>query len=66
MKYLNERGIPVQYSSDGFLAVLLLLFPFSIGLWSIGWAMEDLGLIHYKLPEVDTPILFEIEPMHLK
>ena len=66
MEYLNERGIPVQYSMDGFLAVLLLIFPFSLGLWAIGWAMEDLGLIHYRLPDEETPTLFEIEPMHLK
>ncbi len=66
LEYLQEKGIPVQYSSDGFLAVLFIFFPFVIGLWSISWVMEDLGFIHYKLPEEKTNVLFEIEPMHLK
>ncbi|MFX0071172.1 MAG: hypothetical protein ACFFAO_08790 [Candidatus Hermodarchaeota archaeon] len=66
LEYLQEEGIPVQYSMDGFLAILIIFFPFVMGLWSISWVMEDLGFIHYKLPEEKINVLFEIEPMNLK
>lgn len=65
-EYLQDEGTPVRYSTDGFLGFLLILLPIVIGLWSIGWTMEDLGLLHYRLPEDDKIALFEIKPMHLK
>ncbi len=44
----------------------MLIFPIVIGLWSVGWVMDDAGLIHYKLPGRDSKKHFEIEPTHLK
>ena len=54
------------YITDVFLEIAALIYPFAIGLWAIGWAIEDSGLMHYKLPKGKDKILYEIEPVHLK
>jgi len=54
------------YITDVFLEIAALIYPFAIGLWAIGWAIEDSGLMHYKLPEGKDKMLYEIEPVHLK
>jgi hypothetical protein len=42
-----------------------LILPFSIGFWSIGWALEDAGLLHYHLPQTEKTY-YEIEPIYFK
>lgn len=64
--YVEERGIPLQYTSEVFVGFYLIILPFVVGLWSVGWLYEDLGLMHYKLPDENKKSLFEIEPIHLK
>jgi hypothetical protein len=38
--------------------------PFVNGLWSIGWVMEDAGLMHYKFEKEERNRLYEIEPVY--
>ena len=47
-------------------ALKYIILPFVVGIWAVGWAIEDAGLMHYKLPKENEKILFEIEPVHLK
>ena len=47
-------------------SLVYLIVPFVIGIWAVGWVMEDVGLMHYKIPKANEKILFEIEPVHLK
>ena len=47
-------------------ALAFILLPFVVGIWAVGWAIEDAGLMHYKFPKENEKILFEIEPVHLK
>lgn len=39
-----------------------LLTPLAVGLLSVGWAMEDAGLVHYDLPE-ESDRIYEVEPI---
>ncbi len=38
--------------------------PLSVALWSVGWALEDAGLLQYKLPPKEENKLYEIEPVY--
>jgi hypothetical protein len=49
---------PVTLSLAGFIS------PIAFGLWTVSWAMEDAGLMHYHLPESDDELLYEIEPVY--
>lgn len=51
---------------DVFVGFASLIFPLIVGLWSIGWALEDTGLMHFKLPKKGDKALYEIEPIYLK
>ena len=62
---LIEEGFPMHYSLDTLAGLGSLLMPIVIGIWSIGWALEDSGLIHYYIPE-NSLEYFEIEPAHYK
>lgn len=42
------------------------VLPIVIGLWSIGWIIEDSGLMHYKLSKESSSSYFEIEPVHIR
>ncbi len=66
-KYFIDQGITNPlYIVEVFREIAALTYPFAIGLWAIGWAIEDAGLMHYKLPEGTEKVLYEIEPVHLK
>ena len=54
------------YYPEVFVGFASLLLPFVVGLWAVGWTMEDAGLMHFKLPKEDEKMLYEIEPVHLK
>jgi hypothetical protein len=62
---LLEEGFPLNYSMDILAGVGTFILPFSIGLWAIGWALEDAGLIHFHLPKTDRTY-YEIEPIYFK
>ncbi len=65
--YWVGRGVTNPlYIIEVFREISALTYPFAIGLWAIGWAIEDAGLMHYKLPKGTEKILYEIEPIHLK
>ncbi len=65
--WLVEKGIDSPlYITDIFLNIGYLVFPIAVGLWSIGWALEDCGLMHYNLPRENQKILYEIEPIFRK
>lgn len=54
------------FAPDLINGLTFLILPFVVGVWAVGWAMEDAGLMHYKFPKENEKILFEIEPVHLK
>ncbi|KKM65881.1 hypothetical protein LCGC14_1486810 [marine sediment metagenome] len=54
------------FDYDVITALSFLILPFVVGIWAVGWAIEDAGLMHYKFPKENEKILFEIEPVHLK
>ncbi len=62
---IESQNIRLIYSMDGYFGIIMFLFPISIGAWSIGWSLEDAGLIHFNLPKGDSK-LFDIEPIHLR
>jgi hypothetical protein len=71
--FLSDYSLDTTYYSGNLLFdpyVLNMLFnllsPLSMGLWAVGWVMEDIGLMHYKFPSENERTLFEIEPVHLK
>jgi hypothetical protein len=55
----------LRYVMAYFGALAMLIVPFAVGLWSMGWILEDLGLIHYKIPESKDKFQ-EIEPIHYR
>ncbi|MFX1567403.1 MAG: hypothetical protein ACFFCV_03445 [Promethearchaeota archaeon] len=62
--YIAE-GLNLSYLLPVVMVVSGMILPIVIGLWSIGWILEDSGLIHYSLKgRLDQ--LFEIEPVHLR
>lgn len=56
------------YYPDFFIGITSLILPIVIGLLSISWTLEDVGLMHYKFPDEskDEKFLYEIEPLYLK
>ena len=61
----ESEGLQLNFVLPFFIAITGLVLPIVIGLWSIGWMLEDSGLIHYSLKKrLDQ--LFEIEPIHLR
>ncbi|MHA1149100.1 MAG: hypothetical protein ACTSR8_12750 [Promethearchaeota archaeon] len=63
---LENEGVILIYSMDILISHVALLLPIVVGIWSIGWAMEDAGLMHYKFDERKGRELYEIEPVHVK
>ncbi|MBY8984585.1 MAG: hypothetical protein KGD65_05950 [Candidatus Lokiarchaeota archaeon] len=61
----TAEGLQLNFVLPFFMAIVGLVLPIVIGLWSIGWMLEDSGLIHYSL-EKRLDQLFEIEPIHLR
>lgn len=64
--YSEELGVPVIYVVTLLMSMVFFLLPIVVGLWSISWAMEDAGLMHYKFDERPGRELYEIEPIHIK
>ncbi|MBD3340324.1 MAG: hypothetical protein GF353_14515 [Candidatus Lokiarchaeota archaeon] len=62
--YEDESGVPAIYTNSVLISLISLTLPFVIGLWSIGWALEDSGLMHYKFDNRPGKPLYEIEPVY--
>ncbi|TFF87124.1 MAG: hypothetical protein EU550_03920, partial [Promethearchaeota archaeon] len=56
------------YYPEFFIGITSLILPLVIGLLSISWTLEDVGLMHYKFPDEakNEKFLYEIEPVYLK
>ena len=55
-------GIDIRYVLGVTTGIVGLVTPVAVGLLSVGWAMEDSGLVHYDLPGEPTRI-YEVEPV---
>lgn len=65
--WIDQIGIEKPlYVTDIFNTIASVALPVAVGLWSIGWALEDCGLMHYNLPEKEEKMLYEIEPVYRK
>ncbi len=54
-------GVDIRFTLSASGDMVGLLTPIAVGLLSVGWALEDSGLVHYDLPE-EPNRLYEIEP----
>jgi hypothetical protein len=70
VKYYKDEGLNIRFALPTVFAVtFVFIFPIVIGLWSVGWTLEDSGLIHYSGLDGQKERwdkLFEIEPIHLR
>jgi hypothetical protein len=64
--WIDDIGMTLEYTPDAFQGLASLLYPLVIGIWAIGWILEDASLMHSKVPKENKKMLFEIEPVHLK
>ena len=64
-RYLAS-GTNINYTIEAILLVPLLLYPIIVGLYSIGWSIEDCGIMHYNIPDDDSNKYFEIEPVYYR
>ncbi|KKM62803.1 hypothetical protein LCGC14_1518010 [marine sediment metagenome] len=64
--YTANDNKDLLFDPDVINALAYIILPFVVGIWAVGWAIEDAGLMHYKVPKENEKILFEIEPVHLK
>jgi len=58
------EGDSVIYYIGTLLGLPMLIYSIIIGLWAVGWTLEDAGVMHYNIKEKKTNNLFEIEPVH--
>ena len=67
--YINE-GLDLRFVGIVLFGItFVIVFPIVIGLWSVGWSLQDAGLVHYTGLEGQKERwdkLFEIEPIHSK
>lgn len=63
--YEGKLGVPAIYTVSVLMSLVFLTLPIVIGIWSVGWAMEDEGLMHYKFDDRPGRELYEIEPIHI-
>ena len=55
-------GIDIRFTLSVTSGIVGLLTPIAVGVLSVGWALEDSGLIHYDLPKEGDRI-YEVEPI---
>ncbi|MBD3337512.1 MAG: hypothetical protein GF353_00295 [Candidatus Lokiarchaeota archaeon] len=61
--YIEEIGIDPRYAFQLTIALAGIIYPISVGLWAISWAIEDAGLVHYVF---QSDGYYEIEPVNVK
>ena len=59
----TDRGLDTKYHIMFVLSLMGIVFPIAVALWSISWAIEDAGLMHYVFKEDGY---FEIEPVYVR
>jgi hypothetical protein len=68
--FYEDEGLDLRFVLPVLMTITFsFIFPIVIGLWSIGWALADSGLVHYSGLEGQKERydkLFEIEPTHMK
>ena len=66
----EEEGLNLRFVLPVLFSItFVVVLPIVMGLWSVGWALEDSGLVHYSGLEGQKERLdklFEIEPIHLR
>lgn len=63
---LNSEGVILYYSMDVLIPHICILVPFITGIWSVEWAMDEAGLMHFKFDAREDRELYEIEPIYRK
>jgi len=70
VEFYEEEGLDLRFVLPVLMTITFtFIFPLVIGLWSVGWALADAGLVHYSGLEGQKERydkLFEIEPTHMK
>jgi len=70
VEFYEKEGLDLRFVLPVLMTITFsFIFPIVIGLWSIGWALADAGLVHYSGLEGQKERydkLFEIEPTHMK
>ena len=64
-KNYEMEGITPRCSMPNLFSLIGLILPIVIGLWSIGWAIQDSGLMHYRF-DMRPGKMYEIEPVHVR
>jgi len=59
-----EDASPLHLTSVASIAGLV--GPFAMALWSVSWSFREASLVHYKIPDMGTDELYEIEPIHMR
>ncbi|NHJ14046.1 MAG: hypothetical protein EAX95_10245 [Candidatus Thorarchaeota archaeon] len=55
-------GIDIRFTLGVTGGIVDLLTPIAVGIFSIAWALEDSGLVHYDLPK-ESDRIYEVEPI---
>jgi hypothetical protein len=63
--YEGDLGVLAIYTTSVLSSMVFLTLPIVVGIWSIGWSLEDQGLMHYKFDDRPGRELYEIEPIHV-
>jgi len=70
VEFYESEGLDLRFVLPVLMTITFaFIFPIVIGLWSVGWALADAGLVHYSGLEGQKERydkLFEIEPTHMK
>jgi hypothetical protein len=67
LQRFEDYGISPGYSNAVQITLISIFMVISVGIWSIGWAIEDAGLMHFSLQtNRKGKEFYEIEPIHLK
>jgi len=59
-----EEGENIVYYIGTLIGLPMVIYPIIIGLWAVGWTLEDTGVMHYNIKKKKSNSLFEIEPVH--
>lgn len=57
-------GLDPHYHISYIFCLAGIAAPIAVALWSVGWALEDAALLHFRLPSKDANELYEIEPVY--